>query len=117
MATTVREWTYKRASAAEAGDYLQVMFTGDPDSIARYVLIQTQFEFPQDYDIMIEADDGEWRAKLSATKSRLTRTRLIINGTDDGERIQLVINYSDTDCDYAELKRVLQIMLPVLDAL
>ncbi len=43
-------------------------------------LIQSQFEFPQDYDVKVETDGGEWYAELTVERATLDRQRLVIDG-------------------------------------
>jgi hypothetical protein len=111
MTRRVREWTYGYASASEAGDYFQVVFEASKDGDRRYVLIQSQFEFPQNYDVKIETDSGEWYAELRVDHATLDRHRLRIDGTDDGEAVSVIVNHAAGNATYAELKRVLEIML------
>ena len=66
---------------------MQITFSDDPDSIERYVLLSTQFEFPQDYDIQIEVDGGEWYSQLTVTNATLSRTTLTIDAVEKGERV------------------------------
>ena len=115
MGRSIREWTCKYASASEAGDYLQVLFEETKDNDERYILIQSQFEFPQDYDVKVETDGGEWYAELAVNHAALDRQQLVIDGRDDGEPIRTIVNHSADDRTYAELKRVLLIMLPTID--
>ena len=107
-----REWTFANASAAEAGDFLQVTFSDDPDSIDRYVLLSTQFEFPQDYDIQIETDGGDWFAELTVTAASLSRTTLTLDATTDNEPVSVRITFGANESEFAELQRVIKIMLP-----
>ena len=112
MTRTVREWNCNCASASEAGDYLQVLFEETAGDEERYVLIQTQFEFPQNYDIKVETDGGEWYAELRVNRATLDRQRLLIDGNDGGILVRMLVNHVADDRTYADLKRVLKIMLP-----
>jgi hypothetical protein len=111
MTRTVREWTWTcdYASATEAGDYFQILFKQTKQSDKRYVLIQSQFEFPQDYDVKVETDGGEWFAELTVDRATLDRQRLVIEGSDDGEPIRIIVNHAADDGTYTDLKRVLLI--------
>jgi hypothetical protein len=115
MARNIREWRCEYASVSEAGDYLQVLFEETEDSDKRYVLIQSQFEFPQDYDVKVEADGGEWYAELIVERATINRQRLVVEGSDDAESVRIIFNYVADDAIYAELKRVLLIMLPAIN--
>jgi hypothetical protein len=115
MTRTIREWTCDYASATGAGDYFQVLFKQIEDNDKRYVLIQSQFELPQDYDVKVEADGGEWYAELTVHRATLDRQRLVIDGSDDGEPIRIIVNHAADDGTYADLKRVLPIMVPAIN--
>jgi hypothetical protein len=69
------EKIFEHASASEAGDYYQVCFddNDDPESIdGRYLLIQRQFEFPDDDSYYLESGFGlKARAPLMVLLGRL----------------------------------------------
>ena len=115
MSRNIREWTCDYASATEAGDYFQVLFEQTEDNDKRYVLIQSQFELPQDYDVKVETDGGEWYAELTVERATLDRQRLVLDGNDDGEPIRMIVNHTADDGTYEDLKRVLLIMVPGID--
>ena len=112
---TIREWTYDHASVSEAGDYCQVLFEKSDDNDEFYVLIQSQFEFPQDCDVVIETDAGEWFADLVVERATLDQQCLLIDGSDKGKTVRIIVYYSADNGTYAELMRVLKIMLPEID--
>ena len=107
-----REWTCGYASASQAGDYLQVLFKATDADDKRYVLIQSQFEFPQNYDVKIEADGGEWYAELCVDRAMLDRKRMSISGRDEGVAVRIIVNHVADDETYSNLARVLETMLP-----
>ena len=109
---TTREWSFRNVSPAEAGDFIQITFSDDPDSTNKYVLLSTQFEFPQDYDIQVEVDGGQWYAQMTVTNARLSRTTLTIDGVADEDPVKLIIQYAADEDGFAELVRVVKIMLP-----
>jgi hypothetical protein len=115
MTRTIREWSCEYASASEAGDYVQVLFEETVESDNRYVLIQSQFEFPQDYDVQVEADGGEWYAQLTVERAILDHKRFVLDGCDDAESVRIVVNFVANEVVYAELTRVLLIMLPDME--
>ncbi len=115
MARTIREWKCEYASASEAGDYLQVCFAERDEDDGRYVLLQAQFEFPEDYDVQVEADGGDWVAQLTVERAILDRERLVLDGRDNSESVRIVVNYVANDEIYGELKQVLAAMLPDLE--
>ena len=109
---STREWTFKSVSPAEAGDFIQITFSDDLDSTKNYVLLSTQFEFPQDYDILVEADGGKWYAQLKVSNATLIRTTLTINAVAECKPVTLVVRFAADESDYMELVRVAKIMLP-----
>ena len=111
--STRREWTFACASAAEAGDFLQVLFTDNADSVGRYVLLSTQFEFPQDHDIQIETNGGEWFAQVRVEAASLSREKLTLDGIANGKPVAIRISFGANDAKFAELQRVIKIMLPM----
>ena len=112
MTRTIREWTCHYASATEAGDYFQVLFEEFEENDGPYVLIQTQYEFPQDCDVLVETDTGEWCAELSVESAALDGQRLVIDGSADDGPVRIIVNYTADDVTKDDLKRVLKIMLP-----
>jgi len=114
---TIREWTYKHASLIESGDYFQVLFEKSEDDPDCYVLIQSQFEFPQDSDVIVEADAGRWFAELLVKWATLDQKCLLIDGSDKGKMVRIIVHYSADDGTYAELMRVFKIMLPDIQVL
>jgi hypothetical protein len=109
---TTREWTFRHVSPAEAGDFIQITFSDDPDSTDKYVLLSTQFEFPQDHDIQVEVDGGEWYAQIKVKNATVSQTTLTIDGVAYADPVRLVINYVADEDDFRELVRVVKIMLP-----
>ena len=114
MTTQTRQWRFTKVEPAQAGDFVQITFSDDPDSVERYVLLSTQFESPQDYDIQIEVDGGEWYSQLTVAAAKLSRTTLIIDASERGEHVSLVINYAANEEVFRELARLLRLMLPKL---
>ena len=112
---TIREWTCDHASTSESGDYIQVLFEQSEDNDDFYVLIQSQFEFPQDCDIIVETDAGKWFAELLVEHATLSQQRLVIEGRDKEEVVRIIVHYRADERTYAELIRVLKIMLPRID--
>ena len=115
MTRTIREWTYDHASASESGDYYQVLFEKSEDNDEFYVLIQSQFEFPQGCDVVVETDAGEWFAELVVERATLDQRRLLIDGNDKGKAVRIIVNHSADNGTYAELMHILNIMLPEID--
>lgn len=93
---------------------MQITFSDDPDNVERYVLLSTQFEFPQNYDIQIEVDGGEWYSQLTVRNATLSRTTLTIDAVERGGNVSLVINYAASEDVSRELVRLLTLMLPKL---
>jgi hypothetical protein len=112
---TIREWTYDHASASESGDYCEVLFEKSEDNDDFYVLIQSQYEFHQACDVIVETDAGEWFAELVVERATLDQQRLLIDGSDKEKAVRIIVYYSADDGTYADLMHVLKIMLPDID--
>ena len=109
---STREWTFGSVSPAEAGDFVEITFSDDLDSIENYVTLSTQFEFPQDYDIQVQTDIGEWYAQLKVSNATLSRTTLTIDAVAECKPVRLVLRFAADESNYVKLVRVAKIMLP-----
>lgn len=108
------EKTFKHASAAEAGDYYQVSFDDDddddPDSIdGRYLLIQRQFEFPDDDSYYLESDDNRLCGHVKVRAVTLSSGFLSIDLLAD-ECTTLRIRFGISQHDFEEFERIVRIM-------
>ena len=108
---TLFTFTCPYVSASEAGDFVQILFAESSDDDAKYVLLQTQFEFDQDYDFQIETKDGEWIAHMSDSSATLNRNRLEIDGVDAGEPVRLVIDFEASHDTFVETRKILESMV------
>lgn len=108
---TLFEFNCPYVSASEAGDFIQILFAESRDDDAKYVLLQTQFEFDQDYDFKIETKDGEWIAHVNDSTAKLDRNRLLIDGFDSAESIRLVIDFETSQDTFAETRKILKSMV------
>ena len=99
-------------SASEAGDYFQVLFEVEQDSLENYFLIQRGFEF-DDYEqpdpYYIESDDEIFCGHLDIAKAKLDRNRFYLK-LKDREGGDLEITFDITDKNYQEVKRLLKII-------
>ncbi len=77
----------------EAGDFSKILFSASDDAESEYLMFQTQFEFPQDYDFKIETKDGNANMELSETIATLRRNHLEIRGVESQEQILLTIDF------------------------
>jgi hypothetical protein len=103
-------------SVSEDGDErFQVRFGSEPDSseTGMYVVIQRDFEEPDDGRCYIETHDdayvGHFRVVEAEVGKRRVRMRLARKQADE-----LEVTFEASDADYRELVRVLRIMIPRL---
>lgn len=102
---------FRRASASHAGDYYQVLFEdGEDDSENAYVLLQRQFEWPDDDRYYVEASDTQLCGYFHIAAAYLSRTHLSLE-FPSAPWTTLVIYYAADDRTYAEVRRTLRIML------
>ena len=101
-------------SATEAGEGFEVLFETTRDSLEGYLLIQRHFEFPDGGKCYLETEDREFCGHFRIRSANLSRDRFqIAFGNAPVKRI--VVLFSATDAVYAEVKRVLRIMIPKID--
>lgn len=99
------------ADAAEAGDFFQIEFrgTGDEGSYP-YLLIQRQFELPDDGKCYFECrppeDGGHFRVQTAC----LDRNQFRVSFGKDGREAIVVLNGKIDD--YTEFCRILQVVIP-----
>ena len=106
------ERVFKHASASEAGDYYQLLFDDDDegDSIdGQYVLIQRQFEFPDDGSYYLESGDSGFCGHVKVRAAKLNREFLSIEFLAE-EWSALRIRYTADQDEYKELDRIVRIM-------
>jgi hypothetical protein len=60
-------------SASESGDYFQVLFESEEDGEGEYLLIQRQFEDPDDARCYIEAHDEDYIGHFKVVRASLAR--------------------------------------------
>jgi hypothetical protein len=111
MPQNILEFRCEHVSAAEAEEVFQVLFKTTRDSLEGYVLIQRNFEFPDGGKCYVETDDREFCGHFRIHTAELSRNCFeIAFGKAPMKRI--VVLFSATDSVYAEVKRVLRIMVP-----
>lgn len=114
MRTHIRQLRCEHVSATEAEDGFQVLFAKAPDSDEGYVLIQRHFEFPDRGECYVETDDREFCGHFRIQSAHLSRNQLEI--AFDREPVkEIAVLFSTTDPVYAEVSRVLRIMIPEID--
>ena len=108
-----------RVCVSDDGDYFQVLFEEEWDSLKNYFLIQRNFE--HDYDeepdrCYIETDNEGFCGHLDIEKAELDRNRFYLKLADkkDGE---IEITFQIRNENYLEAKRVLKIIFSGLDTL
>ncbi len=110
MPTHIRELRCEHVSASEAGDGFQVWFEKAPDSDEGYLIVQRHFEFPDRGQCYLETDDREFCGHFRIQRAHLSRNEFrIAFGREPSREIAVV--FSATDPVYAEVRRVLQIMI------
>lgn len=97
--------------ASEAGDFIQILFSASDDDESEYLMFQTQFEFPQDYDFKIETRDKKANMELSETVATLHRNHLEIAGVESQEQILLKIDFETSDGRFAAMRKTLTSMV------
>ena len=111
MPTNFRELRCEHVSASEAGDGFQVLFEKTPDSQEGYVLVQRHFEFPDGGKCYLETDDQKFCGHFRFRSARLSRYRFqMVFGI--GPVREITVFFKATDSAYAEVQRVLHIMIP-----
>ena len=106
------EKIFEHASASEAGDYYQVSFDDDddPESIdGPYLLIQRQFEFPDDDSYYLESDDTRLCGHVKVRAATLSSEFLYIDLLAD-EWTTLRIRYGISQSDFEQFERIVTIM-------
>ena len=106
------EKIFEHASASEAGDYYQVSFddNDEPGSIdGRYLLIQRQFEFPDDDSYYLESDDSRLCGHVMVRAATLSSEFLSIDLLAD-QWTTVKIRYRISQDDLAEFERIVGIM-------
>jgi hypothetical protein len=106
------EKMFKHASASEAGDYYQISFDDDDDPASidgRYLLIQRQFEFPDDEPYYLESDDSRLCGHVEIRAVTLSSEFLSIDLLAD-EWTTLRIRYCISHDDFEEFERIVRII-------
>ena len=105
----------QHASASESGDYFQVLFEeSDGVEDGRYFLIQRQFEFPDGERCAIETESPEMCGQFRVPRASLERGRFQISWMGRGES-QAELTFETDDEGYADILRIMRIMLPELE--
>ena len=111
MPANIRQFRCEHVSATEAGEGFQVLFAKSPDSDEGYVLVQRHFEFPDGGKCYVETDDREFCGHFRIRSAHLSRNQFEMAFGKEPVR-EIAVLFDATDSVYAEVKRVLQIMIP-----
>ena len=111
MNANIRQFRYGRVTASGAGDGFQVLFERAPDSDGEYVLVQRHFESPDQAECYVESDDRQLSGHFRIRRAHLTRDRFEMTFGERPER-RIAVLFDATDSVYAEVERVLRIMVP-----
>jgi hypothetical protein len=100
-------------SVAENGDYFQVAFAATDDGDSPYVVIQRQFEEPDDGVCYVETHDDATIGHSRVARAVLDRSKFVLKlRRKKPSRIE--VTFRTTEQDYQESRRVLRIMIPSL---
>ena len=111
MLANLREFRCEHMSVSAAGDGFQFLFEKTPGSQEGYVLVQRHFEFPDGGKCYLEIDDQEFCGHFRSRSARLSRNRFqMVFGV--GPVREVTVFFKATDSAYAEVQRVLQILIP-----
>ncbi len=119
MNENVREFHCGYVSASEfGGDHFEVRFakTRENEMDEGYVLVQRQFEMPDDGRCYVETNHRDDCGRFVIRNARLTRNQFEFELGHRPAR-KLKVSFQATDSAYADAKRVLQIVIPDLESL
>jgi hypothetical protein len=107
-------------SPSEAGDYYQVLFEErDPDSEqdspdGKYLLVQRQFEMPDEGRIYVESHDQDFVGQFKVVKARL-KPKWFCLTLSRKTFASIEVTFETSPENYAEVKRVLSVMIPNIE--
>jgi hypothetical protein len=107
-------------SVSVAGDYYQVMFeekvpsAGEDSADNKYLLIQRQFEFPDEGLIYVESHDENCIGRFKVAGARLDPKCLSLT-LDRKNTAVIEVTFQASTKNYAEVKRVMRIMIPNIE--
>jgi hypothetical protein len=111
MHTNLREFRCEHVSVSEVGDGFQILFEKTLGGEEGYVLIQRHFEFPDGGKCYLETDDREFCGHFHFRGAQLSRNRFqMVFGIRSVRKT--TVFFKAADSVYAEVQRVLQIMIP-----
>jgi hypothetical protein len=114
VAANLRELHCEYVPASDDGDHFQVMFELTQDSDEGYLVVQRQFELPDEGVCYVETDDPEFIGHFRVRNARLTKN-LFQFEFGNGPARKIKVSFEVTDSGYAEAERILQIMIPDLE--
>jgi hypothetical protein len=115
MTRNIQEFHCEHVSTSEAGDYVQVLFEKTPDADDEYLLIQRQFEFPDEGECYVETDDPDFCGHYHIQRAQLSRDRFCIS-YGNGPVKQVTVSFNAAEQAYAEAERTLREMIPELES-
>jgi hypothetical protein len=101
-------------SAAESGDYFQVLFESEEDAGGAYVLIQRQFEDPDGALFYLETHDEHYIGHFNVARASLARNRFCLE-LPRGRAAKVEVTFEATDQEYDDVARIMRIMIPCLE--
>ena len=114
MAMDRLEFTSRYIEASEEGDYVQVFFGRNRESVDEYLLIQRQFEFPDDGECYVETANLNFCGHYFIRSAQLARNSFRVSyGKKSGK--QVMVTFKATDRAYAKAKRILKAIIPRLE--
>jgi hypothetical protein len=115
MTANLRELHCEHVSTSEAGgEYFQVMFATIQDSDEGYLLVQRQFEMRDGGECYVETDDLKFCGHFRLRNARLTSKQFQFE-FGNGPARKISVSFEVTESVFAEIKRVLQIIIPDLE--
>ncbi|MBL7134777.1 MAG: hypothetical protein ISS78_11810, partial [Phycisphaerae bacterium] len=100
-----------QVSVGEAGDYFQVLFNEGPEDSANYLLIQRDFEEPVSKKCYVEDGMPVTAGHFRVSRAQLGRDRFSAELAAHRDN-RLEVTFAVSEADFAELKRVMKIMIP-----
>ena len=101
-------------SAAQSGDYFQVLFEAEEDGDGAYVLLQRQFEDPDGGVCYLETHDENYIGHFKVARASLARNRFWLE-LRRSRAAEVEVTFEATDQEYRDVARIMRIMIPGLE--
>src|SRR5579872_1302160 len=109
MTASFRELHCGYVSVSESrGDHFQVLFAKTQESDEGYLVVQRQFEMPDEAKCYVETDDRDSCGQFVIRNARLTRNQFEFEFGNRPAR-KMKVSLEATDSAYADVRRTLQI--------